>query len=831
MNQSLVRVCPVCERENAAQALRCGCGASLLGVDFSVPRASNVAGATANTEPETASEPAPTLPPAPAPGVRCPHADCAQPNPPGQARCLYCGRALQPAAAGTQAGADELAAPGAAPLSTRLPVALRGRYRVLAMLPTAGAEADLLRVEELAEAASATPPAQRIVKLYRHGLAGDTELLAKVMRAGSQHVVRFHEQGVSDGVRYEVMEYCPLGSLRTLLAAGPLSVERIRAIVSELAQGLAHVQALQILHRDLKPENVLVRALEPLSLVLTDFGIASLRMATQHFTGGARSTRYAAPEALTGVLDDKADWWSLGMIVLEATLGRHPYDGLSEQVANYHLATKPVDTRGIFHDDLRKLCRGLLLRDPQRRWGATEVRRWLASDPTLPAPEEAALSVALRPYKVADAQCGTAVELAATLAKNWQIGCKDLMRGSLGAWVEHELHDHNLLRTLQDIQERRGVSPDWRLLSFILAAAPDIPAVWQELPISRESLLIAARKSTLGNAKATAWLQSLHTEGVLELLGAAGRNEVASFRQSWLAGLQRFEVLWEQARVAEERWSRAPKAWHGHRGVVVDVDYALYVQPVRMAVPGVERRHGPVLLASNLPAYVSLVRGELAQSLARSAQACPWLAELGPLPGLDAVGVMVVQQLLPLAQEDMAREARQLASSTERGAGSPDVATAGLLYVACQALGVARLGVRSDAQLRELQSALAPAQEASLRLIALPAHDPAFTSFRNAVESFSRAGLELQAALDASAALREVNAIWLQPQRLLMAAGVAMALGVVQIGLAITAAALLGVGVVWRRKLQRQADEQLQTRLKAFIRSGDKVLERQPAGG
>jgi serine/threonine protein kinase len=81
---------------------------------------------------------------------------------------------------------------------------------------------------------------------------------------------------------------------------------------------------------------------------------------------------------LTGVLDDKADWWALGMIALEAATGRHPFEGLSEQVINHHLATRSVDVRTVYDDRLRALCRGLLLRDPKRRWGGVEVARWLA---------------------------------------------------------------------------------------------------------------------------------------------------------------------------------------------------------------------------------------------------------------------------------------------------------------------------------------------------------------------------------------------------------------------------------------------------------------------
>ena len=232
----------------------------------------------------------------------------------------------------------------------------------------------------------------------------------------------------------------------------------VRRIVKELADALNGIHAQRILHRDLKPENVLVRTLAPLELALSDFGIASLREATQHFTGGARTAKYAAPEALTGVLDDKSDWWALGMIAFEAAMGRHPFDGLSEQVINHHLATRPVDVRAIYDDRLRALCRGLLLRDPKRRWGGPEVTRWLAGDHSLVVPEDDGHAIAVRPYRIGEIECTNGAELAVALARNWEAGVKDLARGQLARWIEQELHDHNLLRKLRDLVDRRGAS-------------------------------------------------------------------------------------------------------------------------------------------------------------------------------------------------------------------------------------------------------------------------------------------------------------------------------------------------------------------------------------
>jgi hypothetical protein len=274
------------------------------------------------------------------------------------------------------------------------------------------------------------------------------------------------------------------------MRAGPLPKSDIKRIVSEIADALNGIHAHRILHRDLKPENVLIRSASPLELALTDFGIASLAAATQHFTSAARTTKYAAPEALTGVLDVKSDWWSLGMIVLEASSGRHPFEGLNEQVMNHHLATRPIDVRSVYDDELRVLCRGLLLRDPKRRWGADEVARWLAADPTLAVSDDAeGAATAVRPYRFGNTEATSSAELGLALAKHWDAACRDLARGQIARWLEHELHDYNLLRALRDIEDRKGLTNDGRLLQFLIKASPDLPPVWRGSPVSEEAVL------------------------------------------------------------------------------------------------------------------------------------------------------------------------------------------------------------------------------------------------------------------------------------------------------------------------------------------------------
>ena len=344
-----------------------------------------------------------------------------------------------------------------------MPAALRDRYRVIEAFPATGSEADILLVVDVQSGEKA------VAKLYRKGIKPDFHLLDILAESVGDTVVRVLDHGVSDGSAFELLEYVPGGTLEELMRAGPLPKSEIRRIVKEIADALAGIHAHRILHRDLKPENVLVRKASPLTLALTDFGIASMSAATQHFTTAARTTKYAAPEVLTGVLDAKSDWWSLGMIVLEAASGRHPFDGLTEQVMNHQLATRPIDVRGVYDDELRLLCRGLLLRDPKRRFGADEVARWLEGDTSLAVAADAeGAASAVRPYRFGKTEATTGAELALALAKHWDAARRDMQRGQIARWLEQELHDYNLLRTLRDIQEQKGVTDDGRLLRFLL---------------------------------------------------------------------------------------------------------------------------------------------------------------------------------------------------------------------------------------------------------------------------------------------------------------------------------------------------------------------------
>jgi serine/threonine protein kinase len=641
-----VRLCPVCGAEHPPAASQCGtCGTLLLGVDLTLrarPAAPPAIPPTDAPVPETASRTTPAPVPATAPpaesaavpeATQCPHADCGALNPAGLTQCLYCGRPM-----------TEAPAPAPAAGLYNLPAALAANFAIERVLPAGGAEAELMLLKGLKTGVRV------MAKLYRPGIAPKGDVLERVGRVARVHVVPILAHGISDGVAYEVMEYCAGGSLRDLMGEGPMAPARVRLILTEVAEALAALHEIRVVHRDLKPENVLVRRPHPLDLVLTDFGIASLQDATQFFTGTARTARYAAPEAMTGVLDEAADYWSLGIMLLEMLLGAHPFEGLSDPVIAHRLATGSVDVSDIRDPAWRKLCRGLLQRDPARRWGIAEVRRWLTGDESLAEPVDTGGTL-LHPYRLGDEECRSTTELALALSRQWGLARKDLMRGQIEAWARDDLKDHNLVRFLHDLRDRGG-SGDQLLFLLIRHLAPDIPLNWRGESLGEESLLAAALKASERDKPAAEWLESIFADDVLALLPAPEHPALADLEAEWTQAWRDFVDAWQAADKALGAW-RQGQVDRGE--VVVDFDSMVFGIDGGLHRPPAGFIHGPLLLCLRRPDYARKLRtATIAEASAHFGHS-PWLeglcrqAETEDAKGIAAL--VAVLHLLPQARK------------------------------------------------------------------------------------------------------------------------------------------------------------------------------------
>ena len=204
-----------------------------------------------------------------------------------------------------------------------LPDPLVGRFEVVGGLQ-GGVEADLFVVRPRGGGVT------QVVKVYRLRFSPPpAEVRERIAAANTAYVVRVESPETWRGVTYELMEHCPLGSLRGLIdAEGPrLDEGLVRGVLVELHAALEHVHssAVGLVHRDLKPANVLVRSRDRLDLVFADFGLSEfIGDHTKLFLSAQRTIAYAAPEAAHGSITRKSDWWSVGMCVIEMLVGAHP---------------------------------------------------------------------------------------------------------------------------------------------------------------------------------------------------------------------------------------------------------------------------------------------------------------------------------------------------------------------------------------------------------------------------------------------------------------------------------------------------------------------------
>lgn len=463
-----------------------------------------------------------------------------------------------------------------------LPLALAERFEIERPLPTKGAEADLLLVR-------APQGGERFVaKIYRHGTRPKSDVLEAVSRSNPEHVIGLREYGVSSGRAYELLEYAPFGSLRELRADGAaLDTELVRVVVMELAEALQHLHEQNVIHRDLKPANVLVRSLEPLDLVLTDFGIASASEATVHYTSAHRTIAYAAPETIAGEVSAASDFWSLGIIVSELVAGRHPLHGMSEIVMQARLVSRDVPTRHL-PAPWDALCAGLLQRDPRSRWQYVEVQAWLrgetierpgrrfgipgidwgrvadsvrrfeiprrrprvptgadrdepyrvgrpfgadtAPSPTPPradgpAAVRGAEASAERPYTFADGRYATPAALASALARNPREAHKHVARGYVGTWLAEEVRDYDLANRVQDLAERYAANPTVLLLAVTSCLDPMHEAVYHGLPLHGDALAAAVREIVLApDSERLSVIDDVFEHDLLRLIGEARRD-------------------------------------------------------------------------------------------------------------------------------------------------------------------------------------------------------------------------------------------------------------------------------------------------------------------
>ena len=164
------------------------------------------------------------------------------------------------------------------------------------------------------------------------------------------NIVKVYNVSFGDRLQYIVMEYVDGISLKEYLnQQKEIRWKEALHFTMQILSALQHAHEKGIIHRDIKPQNIML--LQDGTIKVTDFGIARFSHSeTRTMTDKAiGSVHYIAPEQARGdVTDDKADIYSVGVMLYEMLTGQLPFEADNAvSVAIMQLQTNPKPPRDI----------------------------------------------------------------------------------------------------------------------------------------------------------------------------------------------------------------------------------------------------------------------------------------------------------------------------------------------------------------------------------------------------------------------------------------------------------------------------------------------------
>ena len=295
------------------------------------------------------------------------------------------------------------------------------RYKVICQLGHRSGEAFIYLCADLQEKEK-----QIVLKLYHSDFLPEEGVLEKLLATDHPDIIKVYSLGNFEGQLYEVMEYAAGGSLADRARNRRYTEDELTSsVIPEVLNAFEYLHEKYIIHGDIKPENMFYKDKDQSDLVVGDFGLSSILsegISVIQIEGGL-TPDFAAPEIFgykgERLVSIQSDYYALGMSLLWLHLGKSPFKGLNDvQIMAKHTSD---DLQLLFPNTLsprfRNMLSGLLVKLRKKRWGASEIKKWLKGEDVPVYKDD--LSQSSRPvhspYKLRKISADTTEQLAVLL--------------------------------------------------------------------------------------------------------------------------------------------------------------------------------------------------------------------------------------------------------------------------------------------------------------------------------------------------------------------------------------------------------------------------------
>jgi serine/threonine protein kinase len=321
-----------------------------------------------------------------------------------------------------------------------------------------------------------------IVKYYRRITNLKTDILKKIQGLNHENIVNLYQFGLYKGHLFEIMEYAVGGGLDSRNEDDsykylPLSEEELIGVCEEIIDAFKKCREMGIIHRDIKPGNIFYRECSSTpdengrykgrDIVIGDFGISSVMEEGEQYRKTRTATRtsaYAAPEILYGEINEKYDYYSLGVTLWELAMGKEPFlneNGkrldstfVMQLAIEGFAADNLLRTKPLLSEKIQRLIRGLLVVNPEHRWGYQEVKDHLAGEKEVP------VWVEKKEFKftIGDKNCTNLEELAEAILDNPEAARIPIFEGQLKSVLKAKFPEKS--KRIEEIAEEASAKRD-----------------------------------------------------------------------------------------------------------------------------------------------------------------------------------------------------------------------------------------------------------------------------------------------------------------------------------------------------------------------------------